>query len=36
MPVRYLEVMPGDIILRPISIRKAVLEDGWFAPQKRR
>jgi hypothetical protein len=32
MAVQYMEVMPGDIILRPQSIRKGVLENGWFAP----
>jgi hypothetical protein len=24
--------VPGDIILRPQSFRKAVIENGWFAP----
>lgn len=33
LPVQYLEIMPGDIMLRPKSIQKAVLENGWFAPR---
>ena len=32
VPIQYMEVMPGDIVLRPQSIRKGVLQNGWFLP----